>query len=157
MNSFKANSLIIYRARYNLVPLILNYDLIFTSLLCHICQYIHRSYTQKLHEPKLHGLKKARDKRNIESGNTSITRWPKNPPARNRQPAAKEPPSIAVLRVHGGGGSSSGGSSAAAVEAALVLGHDFGIADRPGESRAHDHGAQVCHAHTAAQLAEEAP
>ena len=94
MNSFKANSLIIYRARYNLVSLILNYDLIFTSLLCHICQYIHISYTQKLHEPKLHGLKKARDKRNIESGNTSITRWPKNPPARNRQPAAKarDPP-----------------------------------------------------------------
>ena len=40
------------------------------------------------------------------------------------------------------------------VEAALVLGHDHGIADRPGEGRTHGHGAQANYAHAAVQLAE---
>ena len=41
--------------------------------------------------------------------------------------------------------------------ATLVLGHDIGVADRPGLGRAHDHGAIVGHTHAAARLAEDAP
>ena len=71
---------------------------------------------------------------------------------------------VLLLAIGGGlGGGSGGGSSSSSsgvvvlCAAALVLGHDFGVADRPGAGRAHDHGAQVGYAHAAAQLAEEAP